>query len=134
MSVSAADLSRFRLRLGGDANSMPDEYILTVFDSVLADDSTLTGKRLFLAACLEGARHLMAAATKDIDYSANTASEKLSQRYDHLKSLVAELQAEFDSLTADSTVGVRWGGLRKAPPPARDYPSNYVPSRDRRYR
>lgn len=125
MSSTERQKTRFRLRLGGDDTSMPDDYIDGLFDDALILYPDGSDMLLFTAALLEGARDLQAAAMSEVDYTANTASEKLSQRYTNLSALVAKLEAELDGLVNPVGVAVGMAGLRKIPPTLRRYPRDY---------
>lgn len=121
MPASASEKTLFRLEFGGDSTTLTDGYIDSLFDLAEGVYGTEDRAKVTTAAYLYHATSLRAKAVTSVDYTANTASEKLSQMYERLNALVAKYQADLDDLTKP-TLAVGWAGLRKKPPTVRRYP------------
>ena len=123
MPASSQEKTLFRIEFGGNATTLTDEYIDSLFDTAEGVYGTEDRDKVTAAAYLYHATFLMAQAETSVDYTANTASEKLSQIYERLKLRVAKYQAALDVLVNPPGPVAKWGGLRKVPPPVRRYPS-----------
>jgi hypothetical protein len=123
MAASTQEKALFRLEFGGDATTLTDAYIDGLYD--LAEDiyGTEDRAKVTAAAYLYHATSLLAQAETSVDYTANTASEKLSQIYERLKLRVAKYQAALDFLVNPPAPVAQWASLRKVPPPVRRYPT-----------
>jgi hypothetical protein len=123
VSASQSEKAFFRLEFGGDATTLTDEYIDSLFDLAEGVYGTEDRNKVKAAAYLYHATSLLAQAETSVDYTANTASEKLSQIYERLKARVAKYEAALDALVNPFAPVAQWAGLRKVPPPVRRYPT-----------
>lgn len=121
--ASEAERARFRRRLSGTEASMPDDYIDTIFSDMESDWPTSDRKVIIAASILEGARELMAAATRYTDYTQNQTKESLRQVFLNLEKLVEQLEKEFVAVNVQNTLpAVMWGRGKNTPTRLREYP------------
>lgn len=127
MTTSSLERTLFRIEFGGDINTLTDDYIDSLYTTAEEVYGTEDRAKVTAAAYLYHATSLQAQAETSVDYTANTASEKLSQVYERLKLRVAKYQAALDALINPPGPVAQWAGLRKVPPPIRRYPNNGGP-------
>lgn len=123
--VTELEYGRFRRSLSGSETSMPDEYIDTVFADAESDYDGSVRKVIVLAAILQGARELRAAAVRYTDYTQNQTKESLSQIFKHLDSLVTDFKQQLEEASAKDTLpSVMWGRGKNVPTRIREYPDD----------
>lgn len=122
MPATSSEKTLFRTRLGGNATAMPDAYVDAIFDEAETDYAGYSRSVQVNAALYIGAQDLLANAAAQVDYDANESSEKRSQRFKHLESLVKLRRQLLDEALADTTSGVYGGVIRPIPTRKRDYP------------
>jgi hypothetical protein len=115
-----------RLRADIDANeaSLPNPEANDIFAE--AGESYTNQKCIDAYARVISIRRIMASAAKLTAYRQNNTQESLDQVFDHLNRLLTIWQTALDdAIKSTSTSGAaRFGGLRRAPKPIREYPDS----------
>jgi len=123
MPASSNEKTLFRLEFGGTTDTLTDEYIDGLFDLAEATYDPSNRPLIQQEAYRLHATYLLAQVELEVDYTANTASEKLSQRYERFVARVKKYEDKRDELLYPGPA-VAWGGLNKIPPPVRRYPDD----------
>lgn len=118
MAASAAEKTRFRRKLQGSEDSMPNTYIDDVFNEAEegypSDTYSRNVQRTY--ALILGIRDIRAAAAEDVDYKANDSEEKRSQAGSAWAKLEQAYQEELAELIAvESLPPVMFGRGRNVP-------------------
>lgn len=118
---------RLRLDVGltaNDTTTLPDATIDALF--VEAGETYTDAASIHAATRVIYIRRLLTQAANEVDYTQNNTTEKASQRYEHLKELLAEWQGKLDaavSVTAGSAA--RFGRTGRKPARIKEYPGTW---------
>lgn len=125
--ATETERQRLRLDLGlaaDDTTSLPDATIDDIFDE--AGESYTDASSLLAATRIITLRRLRAAAASAVDYTQNNSTEKASQRFAHLTTLLAEWQAKLDEAVAGARgSGVLSGRTTRKPARIKEYPNGW---------
>lgn len=124
MPATDTEKALFRIEFGGTVDTLPDAYIDGLFNTAEAIYGTEDRSKVQAAAYLYHATSERAKSLESVDYTANTASEKMSVVWERWNALVLKYQSDLDLLTKGMGVA-RWAPIRKVPPPVRRYPGDY---------
>jgi hypothetical protein len=132
MPATTQERKRFRRKLNGTVDSMPDDYIDEVMDEALERYPETEYERIVAAtySYILGIRDLRGASAGMTDYDQNDTADKRSQLPAHLEKLEKSYLADLDDLlgsdAADGAVElppVMWGGTNRVPPPDQEFPA-----------
>ena len=107
-----------------DTTSLPDETIDAIF--VEAGESYTDAASLVAATRVITLRRLRAQAASAVDYTQNNSTEKASQRFAHLTTLLGEWQAKLDEAVAGTRSAARFGRTTRKPARIKEYPGSWL--------
>lgn len=124
--ASLLEQQRLRLDVGlaaDDTTSLPDATIDAVF--VEAGENYTDAASLVASTRVIVLRRLRASASSAVDYQQNNSSEKASQRFAHLTTLLKEWQGKLDEAIVDGRgSGVKSGRTTRKPARIKEYPNS----------
>lgn len=122
MPATPLEKQRLRLETGDDSASLPDADLDALFEIAEADYAGYGRAAQYAFARLLRRQSLLAQARKQVDYSANESSEKLSQIAAGLESDVARDMDVLSVLIAQSRPAFGVGKSRRVPPRQQETP------------
>lgn len=117
---------RLRLDLGlaaTDTTSLPNATIDDIFTE--AGETYTDSASLLAATRVIAIRRLRAAAASAVDYTQNNSTEKASQRFAHLTTLLEEWQGVLDEAIASTRSAARFGRTTRKPARIKEYPGSW---------
>lgn len=116
---------RFRRAVGdpgGDNPLFEPDEIDDFFTQADEDYATASDNAKLAYAVMLGFQSLQTLYVTQVDYTANSVSEKLSDVFDHYEKLIKKWEAKLTDALASTLPGVMWGSTRVTPSRDQEYP------------
>lgn len=107
---------------GGDTPLFEPDTIDDYFAQADEDYATASDNAKLAYAVILGFQDLQTLYATQVDYTANSASEKLSDVFDHYEKLIKKWEAKLTDALASTLPGVMWGSTSVTPTRDQEYP------------
>lgn len=112
--ATVTERERFRRKLNGDVNAMPDAYVDAIFTEMRERYAGKSDALILAAAVYEGALHLRQAAAKRATYQQGESREQLSDVPGNLDALIVAYREDLHTLLRqESAPSVSWRDLKR---------------------
>lgn len=123
--TSETNVKRFRLAVGDPGGATPvfsSDEIDTFFDEAAETYPDASARAQFCYAVIQGLNSLRARYAPHVNYTANAASENLSDIAKQYGQMIADWTKKLETALAESLPAVRWGSTRSFPSREEEWP------------